>query len=432
MNANRRRTSAGADSDDPEGFSLYRTEAFEDSHQGVEILLPIALQWRLVEERRALARAREEERNAAGLARLLAARDATRAPSTNVAHSPAGSEDRLSFIKRFERGVARRDRKRHHPVLKAEEVLRVLAKTATLRNKDEHKRELELMEKVKSLGALREVASPTRYPDRWARSVDGLRASHPHFLHVTDFVVEHVALAMSSRGPLSIPPLHLWGPPGIGKSHYANDLAIALGAPLRRQSMENAQTTSLLLGTERHWSTACPGAVFDEIVLGKFANPVFLIDELDKAPANSTYDPLRPLHSLLEPFTAATIRDAALDITFDASLAIYIAASNDPTKIPESLRSRFSEFHIPLPHGEDALQIAQVVAARTIEKLSVPDFLPPEPRLAYRLAHLTPRGIRKAIQRAVARAIVNDRKYLKPSDLPADVLDEDGPRVVLH
>lgn len=432
MNTMRRGTAVGNDSDEPEGFSLYRTEASQDSYQGVEILLPIALQWRLVEERRALARTREEERRVLSLERLRAERDVTRPSAAMATHIPAGPEGQLSFTKQFERGVARRDRKRRHPVLKAEEVLRVFAKTATVRNRDEHKRELELMEKVKSLGALREIVNPARHQDQWARAVANLRACHPHFVTVTDFVVEHVALSMSSKGPLSIPPLHIWGPPGMGKSHYANDLALALGAPLRRQSMENAQTTSLLLGTERHWSTACPGAVFEEIVLGRYANPVFLIDELDKAPTNSTYDPLRPLHCLLEPLTAATARDAALDITFDASLAIYIAASNDPRKIPESLRSRFTEFEIPLPCGECALQIAQIVAARTVEKLSVPGFLPPEPRLAYRLAHLTPRAIRKAVQVAVARAIVNDRRYLKTSDLPADVLDDDGPKVVLH
>lgn len=198
---------------------------------------------------------------------------------------------------------------------------------------------------------------------------------------------------MKSKKPLTIPPLHIWGPPGIGKSHYANDLAAALEAPLL---------------------------------------PVFLIDELDKAPPRSGYDPLSPLHSLLEPLTAATIRDAALDITFDASLATYVAASNDPRKIPESLRSRFSEFEVPLPHGEHALQIAQMVAKRTIEKLSVPDFRPPEPRLTSLLAHLTPRAIGKAVQRAVARAIVNDRRYLKASDLPSEALDDDRSKVVLH
>ena len=154
VNTIRRRTSAGSDSDNPEGFSLFRTEAFEDSYQGVEIWLPIALQWRLVEERRRLARAREEDRRVSTLERLRADQDATRPVVARAAQSPAGPDDQLSFIKQFERGVARRDRKRRHPVLKAEEVLRVLAKTATVRNRDEHKRELELMERVKSLGAL--------------------------------------------------------------------------------------------------------------------------------------------------------------------------------------------------------------------------------------------------------------------------------------
>ena len=52
------RHGTAGDCDDFEGFSLYRAEATQDSYQGVEILLPTALQWRLVEERRALARTR--------------------------------------------------------------------------------------------------------------------------------------------------------------------------------------------------------------------------------------------------------------------------------------------------------------------------------------------------------------------------------------
>lgn len=431
MNTLRRGTTLRGDPENPEGFSLFRIEAIHDACEGVEILLPIALCWHMFEERRDRARVRDEERCFTALERTRE-REALRSALTSAARPLGELENQLAFVEKFERGVVRRNRSRRHPVLRAEEVLRVIAKIAAGRNKEDQKRELELMEKVKALGALREVVNPARHPDRWVQAVASLRASHPHFLAVTDFVAEHVALSASSKKPLSIPPLHIWGAPGIGKSHYANDLALALGAPLRRHSMENAQTTSLLLGTERHWSTATPGVVFDQIVLGRYANPVFLIDELDKAPSNSGYDPLRPLHSLLEPLTAATVRDAALDITFDASLAIYVAASNDPQKIPESLRSRFSEFEIPIPRGEQALQIAQIVAARTVEKLSVPDFLPPEPRLAYRLAHLTPRAIRKAVQVAVARAIVNDRRYLKASDLPVDALDDDTPNVVLH
>lgn len=430
MNTLRRDAALGGESEDPEGFRLYRTEGSHDAYAGVEILLPITLCWRMVEERRTQMRLRGEERRAA-LERMQI-RETSKATAASIARPVGELANPLAFIRKFERGVAHRNRSRRHPVLQADEVLRVLAKIANVRNKDDQKREFELMEKIKALGALRDVANPTAHPARWAAALANLRVVHPHFLDVTDFVAAHVAVSTTSKKPLSIPAIHIWGVPGIGKSHYATDLAFALGAPLRRHSMENAQTTSLLLGTERHWSTATPGVVFDQIVLGRYANPIFLLDELDKARSNSGYDPLSSLHSLLEPLTAATVRDAALDITFDASLAIYVAASNDPQKIPESLRSRFSEFEIPIPRGEQALQIAWIVAVRTVEKLSIPEFILPEPRLAYRLAHLTPRGIRKAIEVAVARAIVNDRRYLKASDLPIDALDEEAPNVVLH
>jgi ATP-dependent Lon protease len=130
--------------------------------------------------------------------------------------------------------------------------------------------------------------------------------------------------------------------------------------------------------------------------------------------------------------TAATARDASLDITFDASLAIYVAASNDPQKIPDSLRSRMTEFEILPPRGEHALRIARVVATRAVEKLSIPGFDPPPARVAHKLAHLSPRAIVRATQLAVAHALVNERLYLRASDIPIDPLDQDGPKVLLH
>ena len=416
----------------PEGYSWHRIDMTrEGNYPYAEFLLPTEVEDQWHEDQRAAGAAEVE--------RLALSRSAVTPDQAKVAFSPGSSaygskssSINEEFSKIFERGVARRNRARRHPVLKAKEVLRVLDRIGTVRNKEDRKREFEIMDRITSLGALRDVANPAFRPERWAQSIARLRASHPHFQPVTDFVCEQVALSLSSTEPLTIPPIHIWGPPGIGKSHYATDLALALEAPLRRQSMENAQTTSLLLGTERHWSTATPGLVFDQIVLGKYANPVFLIDEIDKSPPNSSYDPLVPLHSLLEPFTAATVCDAALDITFDARLAIYIAASNNPNKIPQSLRSRFTEFEISRPRGEEALQIAQVVACSAVGELSVPDFSAPEPRLAFKLAHLDPRAIRKAVQSAVARAVLNGRKHLTRADFSLVDLDEEASPRVLH
>ncbi|MDM0065350.1 MULTISPECIES: hypothetical protein [Variovorax] len=140
---------------------------------------------------------------------------------------------------------------------------------------------------------------------------------------------------------------------------------------------------------------------------------------------------MAPLHSLLEPITASKVRDASLDIEFDASLATYIATSNDPAKVPESLRSRFREFHILAPSGAQALEAARVIAAAAVQQLNIREFARPTPLITKELAHLTAPEISQVLQDSVARAVDAGRLYLKMSDLPADVLDDDI-QSVLH
>ena len=417
---------------DTSGFSAYLPET-PCGESSIVLLLPEELRRELMEERRTRAfelqqqlRYNEERLRADG----LAASNATR--SQTASSSPRSAADERSFIKAFERGAARRNRARYHPVLTGQEILRVAARLATMREKDYAKRELDLVEKLKVRGALRMIVNPGFAHKRWVRSLGRLRAAHPHFCKVTDLVASCVARSTRSKGPLVIPPLHLWGPPGLGKTHYAGDLASALEAPFRRQSMENAQTTALLLGTERHWSSASHGVIFDQVVLGSCANPIILLDELDKACRGGQYDPLAPLHSLLEPATAAKVRDAALDIEFDASLVTYIATSNDPRKVPASLLSRFREFEILPPQGEAALQVAREIVATVVERQMIPGFAAPPASFAHNLAHLTAREIFQAVQDAVARAVERGRLHLELEDVPAEILGLENSRPLLH
>lgn len=416
-------------------FRPYLSEA-SYGEDGVELLLPAQLQRQLMDERRQKAIEREQarsERSAAAMAVVSRPAAAAGAPQSTPQGTSQGTlESESAFTQAFERGVARRDRRRHHPVLAAREVLRVAARVGTMREKDYAKRDLELIEKIKARGALRAVVNPAFSPKSWAQALARLSSMHPHFQVVTDLVAAAVARSVHSKAPLSVPPLHLWGEPGVGKTQYANDLAAALGTPVRRHSMENAQTTALLLGTERHWSTASPGLVFDQLVFGDAANPVVLIDELDKAPRGAQYDPFAPLHSLLEPATATRVRDASLDIEFDASLVIYIATSNNPGHVPAPLRSRFREFEILPPRGEQALQVARAVVAATVLRQAVPGFALPPAGLAHQLAHLTPREIGQAVQDAVGHALEASRFQLSLADFPADLLGVETARSVLH
>ncbi|MDM0104858.1 AAA family ATPase [Variovorax sp. J22R24] len=419
------------DSTTTAGFAACWFGTHKDGRQPFEILLPTCIAAAVEEEvRHSEAQARERERA------LLAAerkRDAEQRKASEVKKEDAGDFEEAAFIAEFDRLPADYDPSSMHRVLRGPELLAAVARARAARDSELRKHDADLFDALIKRKALRTIANPGRDPDRWARDLAFLIEAHPHFAQVTEFVASRVALSVQSQGPLVIPPIHLSGPPGVGKTHYAMDLARALGAPIRIQSMENAQSPALWLGTERHWATASHGIVFEQIVNGPVANPIFLIDEIDKASQEGRYNPQAALHSLLEPVTACAVRDAGLDITFDASLVIYIATSNDPRKMSESLRTRFREFAILPPRGEQALRAAHVVATAAARKLSVPNFEPPEPALSHKLAHLSAREVYQAVQDGVAGAVQGGRLRLIVSDLPAEVVgDDDEMSPMLH
>ena len=404
----------------------------------IELMLPTSIIASVLEEN--VRRAQERRRAEEGKCEALTAKKAFESEEgqltvkNRLLAKERDAQAETAFIAEFERPLEPCCPAEKFPVVREQELLDVAARVLATRDADHRKHEAEELQKIAARGNLREVANPARAPEQWAQSVECLREAHPHMWAVTDFVASRVAASLRSLRPLAIPPIHLSGPPGVGKTHYAKDLAEALGAPIRVQSMDNAQASALWLGTERHWGTAGCGIVFDEIVYGNFANPIFLIDEIDKAPRASQYDPVGPLHTLLEPVTACAVRDAGLDITFDASLAIYIATSNDRDKVPESLRTRFREFVILPPRGEDALRVAHAVASSAVQKLGIVDFAAPDRALSHKLAHLSAREIYQVVQDGASRAVQSGRLQLRMSDLPADVIgDEDGaPGPTLH
>ena len=68
-----------------------------------------------------------------------------------------------------------------------------------------------------------------------------------------------------------------------------------------------------MLGSERRWSSMQPGILFDLVCLGTHANPIVILDEIDKGGSQRQWDPLAPLHTLLEPSTASKVRDISVD-----------------------------------------------------------------------------------------------------------------------
>ena len=287
-----------------------------------------------------------------------------------------------------------------------------------LLHREERKCPEALYEKIKDKGLLRDVVKP-RLAD-----LESLAVSQPHMAEVVDFVRGQIHLAARARRPPRIPPILLVGEPGIGKTHFAQGLAKALRAPLSIQRLDADLTGALFLGSDKKWSTSTYGVLFDLLVLGTSANPVIVLDEIDKI-NRSEHRVQASLFSLLEPVSAKCLRDISLDFEMDASLVTWIATANDATRLEEPLRSRFKEFHIKVPTAAQCLVLAREVIRSTVRDIGVRG-ISAEAGIERHLAHLPARQIQQAIREAIARVAQSGRAVIGPRDLPAALLGDDG------
>jgi ATP-dependent Lon protease len=288
-------------------------------------------------------------------------------------------------------------------------------------DKDIRKRDDELYRKMTASTILRDIAMPKDV----AQVLDALRISQPHFGAVIDLIRGQLLLGERTNKTVRIPPILLDGAPGLGKTHFAMELAKALGTTVKRISFDSALSSATLIGSERRWANTQFGALFELICLGKHANPIVILDEIDKAGVRREWDPLAPLHTLLEPSTAKHVRDISVDFEFDASLITWIATSNRKRLLPDSLRSRFREFDIIRPNAQEAIQLATAVVAKSFADMQLAEFEPPDKQWVVSLAHLTAREITQAMAQALAGAVDQGRNRLTLADLPADVRDND-------
>ena len=271
-----------------------------------------------------------------------------------------------------------------------------------------------LYEKMLRLGGQRFTVKPSALP-----AMDELCEELPNFAAVLADIRKHLALCIGSNDSIELPPMLLLGEPGIGKTHFARKVAELLGTGFGFVPMSSLTAGWVLSGASSQWKNAKPGKVFDTFVNGDYANPVIVVDELDKASSDGQYDPLGALYELLELKTATRFVDEFVELPIDASGAVWLATANDPARIPEPLLDRLTVYEIDAPDAEGAraiaLSIYQDIRNSHDWGRQFPE-APSESALA-KLASLAPREMRRALHGAFGSAKLAGRAELSPDDI---------------
>ncbi|QAU44345.1 AAA family ATPase [Bradyrhizobium guangzhouense] len=167
-------------------------------------------------------------------------------------------------------------------------------------------------------------------------------------------VIDLVLSDLVGRRVVQLRPIILVGEPGGGKSRFARCIGQALGLHVWRTDCSRADAA--FAGTDRRWHTAEPCHPFLAIVRSKTANPMVLLDELEKAPSSSNLSVGRLWDCLLsftEAETSARYPDPALQINVDLSRLSFIATVNNLDPLPGPIRDRFVVVKFPKPAAED-------------------------------------------------------------------------------
>jgi ATP-dependent Lon protease len=268
-------------------------------------------------------------------------------------------------------------------------------------------------ENMLALGAERFLTTPSS-----AKALDPLYEDCPNFEEVLDDLSRYLGLALAGGASFNVMPVLLLGDPGVGKTHFGKRLAAVLGTEFEFISMNALSAGFVITGSSSSWRGAKCGKVAERLVRGQFANPVLLLDEVEKASGSSQSDPLAALYQLLEPETSRAFHDEFIDVDLDASQVFWVLTANSLDGIPPALLSRMAIYEVPAPTPDQAAGIAQRVYVALLRELKLQNLETGLPdNVLNKLSEISPREMRKALLDGLGYAVAAGRSALTPEDV---------------